>query len=340
MTRLSIALAVVLLATAVSAQSIRRWQMPDGTMHYGDNPPAGSREMDSFEPSQPSTLPASTAVENDSPSRARRQAAEACQREISGRFRDPAVRFGDVSVSELEAAAYAVSGSMTAENATGRAVTSNWNCQARIMGFDRWRVTLAFRDAEGSDVTLEGGAVPLPPREASLPAPAPAPRYGDGRTANRSSAERYRSDAYYDSGATSGSERSGSERSSSYDAGVASRAPGSSGDYASLPPPAPLEPRLSPRGRAVEFSGEPKISWGNDTRKTVDFCVQNFSDDWRKVAIRIGDEQHQIGFVGPRQTTCDKLDTTGLPTGNASEMSIEERIASQDELGEFGVGRR
>lgn len=325
MKTLSIALAIVLLAALAPAQSIRRWQTPDGTLHYGDNPPSGSREMDSFEPSAAAPRHASTGAEPaDSPTRARRQAAEACQREISGRYRDPAIRFGDVSVSELEAATYAVSGSMSAQNASGRSVTSNWNCQARIMGFDRWRVTLAFRDADGSDVSLEGGAVPIPSEETSVPPPAPVERseerYGAERYANRSSADRYRSDAY-------GGDRYGS----------GSRSGG--GEYAAYPPPAPLEPRLSPRGRAVEFSGEPKVHWGNDTRKTVEFCVQNYSDDWRKVAIRIGDEQHQIGFVGPRQTTCDKLDTTGLPTGSANEMTIDERIASQDELGEFGVRR-
>lgn len=299
----SLAVLVVLAASLAGAQGIRRWRTPEGGVHFGENPPAGSVLVETHEPW--GAAPAARSEERaearpeaggGSETRARREAADACRKELEARARDPrALEIGELAVSESAPAAFAVSGTAATTNAFGRAVRSRWTCQATVAGFGRWRLVLAIEDVAATELALEDAATP--PVEAVAGA---AVREVD-----------------------------------------AAGEPGLGTDLAAISPAIPdfAPPRLSPNGRAVEFSSAPEIHWGREERKTIAFCVQNFTDDWRKVAIRIADEQHQIGFVGPRATECNEIDTTSLVSGDAAELAIDERIASTDEVREFDAGR-
>jgi hypothetical protein len=290
----------VIVASLGGAQEIRRWRTPDGGVHFGENPPSGSVLVETHEPwPAPPVVRAADAglertVSGSTETRARREAADACRKELEARVRDPrSLEIGELAVSETAPAAFAVSGSAATTNAYGRPVRSRWTCRATVAGFGRWRITLAIEDVAATELALDAApAAPAPSARDAAAEPVP---------------------------------RTASEAPPWLDAPAAGSDPGS--------------PRLSPRGRAVEFSSAPEIHWGSESRKTIAFCVENFTHDWRKVAIRIGEEQHQIGFVGPRTTECNEIDTTSLVSGDAADLVIDERVASADEVREFGSTR-
>jgi hypothetical protein len=300
----------ILVAALADAQGIRRWRTPDGGVHFGENPPSGSVLVESREPwSSPPVARADEAGferagAGSSPTEARREAADACQKELEARVRDPrSLEIGDLAVSETAPAAFAVSGSAATTNAYGRPVRSRWTCRATVAGFGRWRITLAIEDVAATELALDAApAAPAPSVRDAAAQPVP---------------------------------------STASDAPPWLDAPAAGSDVAAISPTIAelAPPRLSSRGRAVEFSSAPEIHWGSESRKTIAFCVENFTNDWRKVAIRIGEELHQIGVVGPRATECNEIDTTALVSGDAADLMIDERVASADEIREFGASR-